>query len=746
MEAVMAEQSTYSDNLLDAALDYARRDWSVFPLRPRDKRPLVDWDARQKVRASENHIRAHWGNNPSANIAIVTGAISGLVVLDLDGQTGRVSVAGKPLPMTPVAVTGKGWHYYFRHPGFPVANFAGRLPGVDLRGDGGYVVAPPSVHPSGSLYQWAGGLSPNDVGLAPLPEWVLELIRTKPGSPVSPIEWTAPVQEGRRNAELTRRAGSLLTKMPAGEALTMLQAWNEAHCSPPLPADEVAQIVRSIAVREARKAVQEDFGNSLKPQDFTDVGQAHVFAQEYGGRLRYSLATKYLVFSGQVWQESEIKAHRLAQELTERQLKEAREGLRQAQRAEDAAAAKGDQQAQTTAKAAVKGAEGYRDYVLARRLSSKVAATLKEAQPMLEVEIDSLDADPFKLNTPTGTVDLRSGTLNPHHPQDYCTKITAVAPSTEGADLFASFLGLITCGDKELEAYLQTAMGMAAVGAVFHEHLLIAYGGGRNGKSTFFNLLSRVLGDYSGGMSAEIITVSNRQNKKPEFAELRGKRLIVCSELGEGLRLDTAAMKKLCSTDPIQAEKKYKDPFRFTPSHTTVLYTNHLPKVGTSDAGTWRRLVVIPFRAYIPEENDIKNYSDHLFRLAGGAVLTWVIEGAGQYIASGYTLPKPTCVTQAVEQYRADNDWLNHYLAERCETGRNYSQASGSLYQDYRLYCTLSGEYTRSAADFRTAIEAAGYDVRKTQRGAFVYGLRIRPEFGVYTGRTTADSCEGDGR
>ena len=93
-----------------------------------------------------------------------------------------------------------------------------------------------------------------------------------------------------------------------------------------------------------------------------------------------------------------------------------------------------------------------------------------------------------------------------------------------------------------------------------------------SGKSTLFNLLAYVLGDYAGNLSAETLTANCRKNKSPEYAELRGRRLVIAAELEEGMRFDTAIIKKLCSTDPILAEPKYKKPFTFIPSHTVVLY------------------------------------------------------------------------------------------------------------------------------------------------------------------------------
>ena len=149
------------------------------------------------------------------------------------------------------------------------------------------------------------------------------------------------------------------------------------------------------------------------------------------------------------------------------------------------------------------------------------------------------------------------------------------------------------------------------------------------------------MGSYSGNISADSLTMNCKRNVKPEMAETKGKRLLIAAELEEGTRLNTSIVKQLCSTDSIFAEKKYKDPFSFTPSHTLVLYTNHLPRVGAKDTGIWRRLIVIPFKAKIEGKSDIKNYTEYLCENAGEAVMKWMIEGARQAIELGFKLPFP---------------------------------------------------------------------------------------------------------
>lgn len=477
--------------------------------------------------------------------------------------------------------------------------------------------------------------------------------------------------------------------------------------------------------------------NSLKPKYFTDLGEAAVYIQEYGGKVRFSKATDFLVYNGKLWRENELDAQMLAQKLTIRQLKEARGILREKQDAliavrEAAAGAVVDvlnanKDAVKSAEKAVEAAEYYHDWILKRQSSNNIAHTLKEAKPSLQIEVEKLDADGLLLNTPAGTVDLKSGQMLQHNAADYCTKITSVAPSGQNAELYFDFIKRVTCGDEQLAEYLQQVAGMCAVGKVFSEKLIIAYGGGGNGKSTLFNLWAEVLGDYAGTIPSEALIVRAGNAKEYSIANLRGKRLIIAAELREGARLSTDAVKKMCSTDKVTAEKKFKDPFEFKPSHSIVLYTNILPKVGTNDSGTWDRLVVIPFRArFRNADGEVKNYAEYLFEKCGGVVLQWIIEGAVKFIANGGDIVLPECVKAEIESYKDQNDWLSDFISECCMTGKGYSTGSGELYKVYGQYCDSTGEYRRSKADFKTALVQAGYIWHKDKAGAKYYGITTK--------------------
>jgi len=238
-----------------AARDYVSRGWSVIPIAPRSKRPLVKWETFQRRQASEAELDLWFEQWPDANIGIVTGMISGLLVLDIDprhGGTAALRSLGTdhaPLPPTVSAVTGGGGrHLYFRHPGRTTSNRARLAAGLDLRGNGGMVVAPPSVHASGRAYRWETDRAPGQVPLAPTPGWLLQS-EAHPGH--GTVHWRDLVKEGiaegQRNATIASLAGHFLWHGVDLEVVRgLLLGWNAQRCRPPLSDEEVSRTVDSI--------------------------------------------------------------------------------------------------------------------------------------------------------------------------------------------------------------------------------------------------------------------------------------------------------------------------------------------------------------------------------------------------------------------------------------------------------------------------------------------------------------------
>lgn len=559
------------------------------------------------------------------------------------------------------------------------------------------------------------------------------------------------IPQGQRNSTMSHFAGRVIKRYGNTDKAHQIFMGEAAKCNPPLEDEELATIWQS-ACRFAEK-VQKQEGyvapeeyndefcrESLKPADYSDIGQAKVLAKEYGVELRYTAATDYIRFGGEYWIESKQQAVGAAEEFLDLQLEDAKDEVQRTREAlldqgvaeeyitsGGKALEKKIESGQMEAYLAYMSAMAYKAFVMKRRDMKYVVSALQAAKPMLEISVSDLDRDGFLLNTPDGTYYLPDGLegRRDHSPEDYITKITAAAPGDKGKELWLDALDTIFCGDSALIDYVQQIVGMAAVGRVYMEALIIAYGEGSNGKSTFWNTIARVLGTYSGNMSADALTVGCKRNVKPELAEAKGKRLLIASELEEGVRLNTSIIKQLCSTDEIFAEKKYKDPFSFIPSHTLVLYTNHLPKVGAMDSGIWRRLIVIPFNAKITGGGDQKNYADYLVKNAAPYILAWIIEGAKEAAGNHFRIPLPKCVEDAIAKYRQDNDWLSHFLEACCEIGDGKEEKSGEFYSAYRAYCARVGDFVRSTTEFYNAVEQRGFRREKRRSGRFVLGLSL---------------------
>lgn len=560
------------------------------------------------------------------------------------------------------------------------------------------------------------------------------------------------IKAGDRNRAMHRYAVKVLKCHGDTEGARVLFDLKAECCVPRLEDYELNTIYRSaqkfynkVIAADPSYKKPEDYldKNSYIPTDFSDVAQASLIQKYFSNELKYSAATLNIVYRRNKWVESEAGAQRVAQELTERQLRESERLIIEYHKKCDelnafakAASVKKSEITTSLTKEQLDAYKGYnnaiayKEYTIKRRSSHAIAASLKEVRPMVEIDSEMLDSDPFLLNTPSGTFDLRRGLfgLREHRAEDLITKITSVSPSHKGKALWEECLNKIFGSNKALISYVQEMCGTALVGKVFIESCVIAYGEGGNGKSTFFNSIAKVLGDYYGSIASDVLTTSIKRDKQADLAELRGKRLVIAAETKVGDRLDESTIKRMCSTDRISACKKYKDPFDFIPSHTLIIYTNNLPKVGTSDEGTWRRIIIIPFNHKFTGKEDIKNYSDVLVEEAGEYILYWLIEGAKRAIDNGFHVSPPEEVINAINGYKEQSDSVALFLAERCDTSNKGERcSSGELYTKYRNYCYSNGEVARSTTDFANSLKNLGY--KKVEiKGRFYYnGISTLP-------------------
>ncbi len=586
-----------------------------------------------------------------------------------------------------------------------------------------------------------------------------EAIHTGPDDLEDYLEDTIPVKpmdvihNGERNNTLSRFVGRVLKRYGECDRAYQIFMDEAAKCETPLSGQELRTIWGS-AIKFYKKKVSSQNGyvppddynvqdrepGYLRPEDYSDIGEAKVLVREYGDELAFTAATDYLRYDGSVWNESKQQAVGAMEEFLDLQLADALLLCEEKENALIAAGADKDE-VKSCGRRGLKDptdeqeqlfkeymdAKGYHAFVMKRRDMKYVTSALQAAKPMLEISVDLLDADPFLLNTPAGTLDLREGigSLRPHDPRDLITKITRCAPSDEGKELWEDQLDRTFEGNMDLIGYTQASFGEDIFGRVQNERLTIPYGGGRNGKSTVCNSISGVLGNYAGVISADVLMANCRRNPKPEIAEMKGKRFLIAGELEESMRLSTSIIKQVCSTDRIRGEKKYRDPFDFVPTHSIVLFTNHLPKISAMDDGIWRRLVVIPFNAKFEGKSDKKNYTEYLISHAGGYILKWLVEGAKKAYDADFQIDPPAEVREAVDKYKRDSDWFSHFVDECCEVGDSFVEKSGDLYSAYRAFCARVGDFTRSTTDFYNEVESRGFSRQRNSNGRFVIGIKL---------------------
>jgi len=312
------EHSILSSRLLSSALSYAEHGFHVFPVRPHCKEPLIkDWPNRATT--DEAAIRQWWSRNPDANIGIATGP-SGLIAIDVDVKNGAVGMEswrdilqehGQALgeTLTTETPTG-GLHVIYRSNSLPVRNSTGKLsPGIDVRAEGGYIIAPPSIHPNGGEYSWAFGGAPDDIGLLPLPVPLAKLL-TKP-TPSRAGFVGGVIPQGERNETLASLAGSMRRRgMSESAILAALKDTNKERCQPPLPDAEVATIARSISRYEP-----EDPDTAPRVHE-TDLGNARRLVARHGEDLRYCAPLGgWMVWTGKRWEPNPAGAvERMAKE------------------------------------------------------------------------------------------------------------------------------------------------------------------------------------------------------------------------------------------------------------------------------------------------------------------------------------------------------------------------------------------------------------------------------------------------
>lgn len=349
---------------------------------------------------------------------------------------------------------------------------------------------------------------------------------------------------------------------------------------------------------------------------------------------------------------------------------------------------------------------------------------LVSADRVHAVTSDSLDADPWLLNTPGGTLDLRTGRLQSHAPRDLCTKITAATPNGE-CPLFLCALERALPDPRERD-YVQRLVGYMLTGVVKEHVMALAYGTGANGKSLILNAVKHALGDYAVTLGSEVLMESHNDRHPTEIAVLRGARMALCSEVDSGRRWNETRVKRLSGGDSITARLIARDPFEFQPSHKLVLLANAKPGIRVVDEAIRRRIHLIEFSVTIPEAERDTSLPEKLKAEAGG-ILAWAVAGCLDWQAGG--LQPPNSILAATATYLDREDVIAEWVSECC---RPLGQISLSdAHASYREWAERNGHPVIGRNTFGDQLEAHG-----------IQRVEIRSRVSVFSGLSVVSHRE----
>jgi putative DNA primase/helicase len=334
----------------------------------------------------------------------------------------------------------------------------------------------------------------------------------------------------------------------------------------------------------------------------------------------------------------------------------------------------------------------------------------------LAATVDQWDADIWLLNTPTGVIDLHTGTRRDQRPEDYMTKVTAVAPDAScPTPLWSKFLATVTNGDGDLASYLARVTGYSLTGSVQEHALFFHYGLGGNGKGVFGKAISGIMGDYHRTAPIETFTASNSDRHPTELAMLRGARLVTATETEEGRRWAESRIKILTGDDKISARFMHQNFFEFVPQFKLMISGNHKPGLHSVDEAIRRRFNLVPFTVTIPKEKRDVTLSNKL-KAEWPGILAWMIAGCVQWQKIG--LAPPLAVAKATEEYLAAEDTIRQWIDERCRRDREAWTAFGVLFESWKRWAEALGEYVGTSKRFSQKLVDQGFFAeRRKERG-----------------------------
>lgn len=434
--------------------------------------------------------------------------------------------------------------------------------------------------------------------------------------------------------------------------------------------------------------------------DASDVGNADRLMFKYGSRMAYTDECGWFVYSSDGrWKMGEVNALGLAGEVA-RNIKYETKHLsdpRDVKNRHQWAARSGN--------------------------SNHLRGMLKAAEPTLSLDISAFDKVPYLWNCPNGTVDLRTGVLQPHSEHDLMTKMSGIRYNPAATcPTWERFLSDVFSGDQEMISFVHRMVGYCMFGHQMEQKAFFLVGdptnakeNGSNGKSLFQNVLGDLFGEYSTGVDSDLIVLTrNKSTINNAVAALRGARLGIGTEFDRGDVINDRELKRMTSSDVIKARFLHKEFFDFETNAKLMFSSNYMPTINGNDDGIWRRVVIIPFKTKFWEARECPPggiVKDPFMReklseeLEG--ILAWAVRGAMAYHIGSQVdkdgLKVPEYLYAAREERMDVDDPFGDFIDTCLVMGKDKMISAGSVWEAYKNFCSLNaiGQKTEKALAMR---------------------------------------------
>ena len=441
----------------------------------------------------------------------------------------------------------------------------------------------------------------------------------------------------------------------------------------------------------------------------TDLGNGERLIRQFGGILHYcEERKKWLIWNGRVWEwDMGTKIMLLATETVRNIYREA--------------ANEPDEKSRKSLADHAKRSEGH------QRLEAMIEQA--KARPGIPLRVEDLDKDPWLLNCNNGTINLKTGELQPHNPDDLITMIVPLDydPGAKSEE-WDSFLGTIFEQKETLICYMQRALGYSITGSQAEQAFFFNHGGGWNGKTTLLGAVVDILGPYAKEIEPEAFMVKKNSGGPNEaLADLYKKRIACSTEIEDGQRLSVTLIKRMTGGEKIRCERKYEHGFDFLPWYKLWLSGNHEPVITDTTNSIWYRLKRIPFKVSIPEDKRIKDYRHTLSGEHGEAILAWLVIGCLEWQKMG--LGEPPEVLQAIKQYREEQDILHDFLAECSIFQPSATITNTDFYKAYKQWCDENDTHCVGKNTFGTRLKEKGLMTDRGAHNKLIWrGIRLSTE------------------